>query len=162
MEEFLSWTRVEDSVVASWHQIFQQLFWEFSWWNDIWLVLGVLFCLWRIISLFRVIKDVNARSSNLGFQFLALVFVLVLTPVLGLPLYIACRPQWWKWDKTPRRQALLANLQVCENCQNLVPIDHDCCVSCGYALKVECRECSEYYASVYEYCPFCGAPHLKD
>jgi hypothetical protein len=112
------------------------------------------------VSLIRVIKDANARSSSGGFQFVSILMILFLTPIFGLPLYYACRPQGWKWDKTPRRQALLASLQVCENCHTLNSIAYTCCATCGEKLKTECRECAEWYVSSYEYCPFCGAPNI--
>ncbi|MDR2415585.1 MAG: hypothetical protein LBD75_03050 [Candidatus Peribacteria bacterium] len=72
-----------------------------------------------------------------------------------MPLYIACRPQGWKWDKTLWRQSLLASLQECENCHSLSTIEHTCCVACGESLKISCRECGEWYSSAYGYCPFC-------
>lgn len=134
----------------------------FTGWGDGWLIGALLFCFFWVTALIWVIKDVNARSDNLGFQFISVVFVLVLTPLLGLPLYLALRPQGWKWDKTPWRHALLAKLQTCKNCHQLMPVEYDCCVQCGCALKVVCRECGAFYADEYEYCPFCGAPHLDD
>jgi hypothetical protein len=133
---------------------------DFTAWNDIWLLGGLLFFFFWIVALIWVIKDVNARSQNLGFQFLAVVMILLFTPLLGLPLYIACRPQGWKWDKTPWRTALLASLQECGNCHTLNPVEHTCCTACGDTLKTECRECEEWYAYSYGYCPFCWAPHI--
>jgi RNA polymerase subunit RPABC4/transcription elongation factor Spt4 len=129
---------------------------------DVWRIGAGILCFFWVVALIRVVKDVNARSDNLGSHFLAIVFILVFTPVFGLPLYLACRPQGRKWDKTLWREALLTQLQVCENCHSLVPVSHDCCVHCGSALKVECRECEEWYAVGYEYCPFCWAPHLEE
>jgi len=85
-----------------------------------------------------------------------------LTPIFGLPLYIAFRPQGWKWDTTVWREALLTQLQICPNCQNLNASEHVCCVYCGERLQVTCRECGKAYASAYEYCPECGAPHLEN
>ena len=161
MEEFLSWSIVTELVSTGEHQAIQGVFEAFTWWNDAWFALGGVFCFFRLLALIWVIKDANARSDNRGFQFLAAIFVLVLTPVFWLPLYIACRPQGRKRDKTPRRQASLTKLQECENCKSLVPREHDCCINCGDALKVECRECSEFYAHEYAYCPRCGAPHLE-
>jgi hypothetical protein len=119
------------------------------------LIGGGILCFFWIVSLIWVIKDVNARSNKRGFQLFAVLVVLFLTPLFGLPLYIACRPQGWKWDKTPWRQSLIASLQECENCHTLNPIEHTCCAVCGERLKVPCRECEEWYSCGYGYCPFC-------
>ncbi|MDR2541528.1 MAG: hypothetical protein LBD11_07420 [Candidatus Peribacteria bacterium] len=129
--------------------------------TDIWLVVGGVFCFFWILALIWVIKDSNARSENLGFQFFAAVIVVILTPVFGLPLYIACRPQGRKRDKSEWRQALLANLQACPNCEVLNSIENSCCVACGDALKQTCRECGESYSNSYDYCPICGAPNIE-
>jgi RNA polymerase subunit RPABC4/transcription elongation factor Spt4 len=165
MEEILSWSVVSELVpeLAPTTRIqLQGLFGAFTWRSDFWLLCCGVFCFFWIVALIWVIKDVNARTDSLGFQFLSILFILLLTPVFGLPLYMACRPQGWKWDKTLWRQILLAKLQECENCHSTVPIEHDCCVSCGHVLKVACRECWEVYARGYAYCPFCGAPHLDE
>jgi hypothetical protein len=133
---------------------------DFIAWNDVWLVGGLIFFFFWIVILIWVIKDVNARSQSFGFQLLAVVFILFLTPLFGLPLYLACRPQGWKRDKTPWRQVALGTLQECKNCHTLNSVEHTCCIACGDVLKVECRECGEWYVRTYGYCPFCGAPNI--
>jgi RNA polymerase subunit RPABC4/transcription elongation factor Spt4 len=162
MDEMLSWSVVSEIVSLTWAQTLQEVFETFTWRNNIRIILGGAFCFFWIVAMIWVIKDSNARSDNLGFQFISILFILVLTPVFGLPLYIACRPQGRKWDKRPWRQALLTQLQACKNCHHLTSTDHDCCTHCGHILKVECRECHEFYANDYEYCPRCGAPHLDE
>ncbi|MDR3168411.1 MAG: hypothetical protein LBU27_01235 [Candidatus Peribacteria bacterium] len=124
-------------------------------------MLGGIFCFFWIVALIWVIKDSNARSEQLGFQFFAVIIVIVLTPIFGLPLYIACRPQGRKRDKSDRRAALLATLQTCQNCGALNPIDHTCCTRCGDVLSQTCRECGESYSRSYDYCPICGAPNIE-
>jgi multisubunit Na+/H+ antiporter MnhG subunit len=75
----------------------------------------VIFLIW-IAALIWVIKDANARSSSFWFQFLSAIIVLLFTPVFGILLYVAIRPQGWKWDKTAWRDTLFQQTQICENC----------------------------------------------
>ena len=120
----------------------------------------VLFFFW-IVALIWTVKDAAARSDRFAFQLFAVVIVIIFTPILWLPLYIACRPQWFKWDKVPWREALLEKMQSCENCHGLNNIDHSCCVYCWDRLTHECRECSQEYSLGYSYCPFCWAPNIE-
>lgn len=131
-------------------------------WNSIrfWPALVVFFL--RICALIRTIKDANARSSSFWFQALAVLLVIILGPIFGILLYIAIRPQWWKRDKTPRREAIFQQSQVCENCWKFNQIDHACCTSCGESLQNSCRECQQKYSKSYSYCPYCGAPRLEE
>ncbi|MDR0607682.1 MAG: hypothetical protein LBG52_05010 [Candidatus Peribacteria bacterium] len=129
--------------------------------TNIRIALGGIFCFFWIVTLIRVIKDSNARSEHLGLQVFAVMMVIILTPIFGLPLYIACRPQGRKRDKSNRRTALLATLQTCPNCRALNPIDHTCCTMCGDVLHQTCRECGESYSRSYDYCPICGAPNIE-
>lgn len=123
-----------------------------------WSALIVFFL--RIIALIWTIKDSNARSRSALFQFLSALIVIFLGPIFGLLLYIAIRPQWWKRDKTPRRDTTYHQIHPCENCWNLNDIANAYCVYCGECLQTSCRECRKKYSKSYGYCPFCGAPNL--
>ena len=128
---------------------------SFRFWSSI-----VVFLL-RLSVLIRVIKDSNARSYSFWFQLLAVLLVIVFTPVFGLLLYIAIRPQWWKWDKTWWRDTLFHTVHQCENCWEINKIENLYCTSCGESLHVSCRECLSVYSKSYSYCPQCGAPSLE-
>ena len=123
-----------------------------------WSALIVFFL--RIVALIRVIKDSNARSRSALFQILSALIVILLGPIFGVLLYIAIRPQWRKWDKTPRRDTTYHQVHSCENCWSLNDISHPYCVYCGESLQTSCRECHKKYSKSYGYCPFCGAPNL--
>ena len=125
-----------------------------------WTALTIFFL--RICALIRTIKDANARSSSFWFQILAALCVVVLWPVFWLLLYIAIRPQWRKWDKTPWRDTSFQSIQSCDNCGNFNQIDHAYCVYCGENLYTSCRECRHKYSKSYAYCPKCGAPCLDE
>lgn len=116
----------------------------------------------RLIALIRTIKDANARSSSIIFLLLSALIVMILGPVFGVLLYIAIRPQWWKWDKTPWRDISFQNIQVCDNCWNFNRIENNYCINCWECLQSECRECQNIYPKSYSYCPDCGAPNLQE
>ena len=121
----------------------------------------IIFLLWLAV-LIRTIKDASARSSSFWFQLLSVLLIIGFTPIIWLLLYIAIRPQWWKRDKTPRRDTLFQKTQICENCWEFNKIDHLYCTSCWESLHTTCRECQNKYSSSYSYCPNCGAPRLEE
>lgn len=123
---------------------------------------AIVIFLIRIAALIRVIKDANARSSSFWFQLLSVIIVLLFTPVFGILLYVAIRPQWWKWDKTAWRDTLFQNSQICENCWEFNNIENKYCTSCWESLHTTCRECESKYSKNYAYCPNCGAPKLEE
>jgi len=120
-----------------------------------------IFLVWLSI-LIRVIKDANARSSSFWFQLLSVLLIIGFTPIIWLLLYIAIRPQWWKWDKTPWRDTLFSKLQFCENCGEFNQSTNLYCTHCWESLHTTCRECQSKYSISHSYCPNCGAPHLDE
>ena len=123
---------------------------------------AITIALLRLAILIRTIKDASARSSSFWFQLLSVVLIIWFTPILWLLIYVAIRPQWWKWDKTPRRETLFQKSQICENCWEFNKIEHLYCTSCWESLHTTCRECQNKYSSSYSYCPNCGAPRLEE
>ena len=121
----------------------------------------IIFLLWLSVLIY-VIKDANARSSSFWFPVLAAIIIILFTPIFGLILYIAIRPQWRKWDKTPWRDTLFQETQVCANCWEFNRINHMYCTSCWESLHTTCRECETKYSRNYSYCPNCGAPSLEE
>ncbi len=129
--------------------------------NSIRFLVALLIFFFRILTLIRTIKDANSRSYSFRFVFLSAFFVIFLTPILWIPLYIAIRPQWWKWDKTSWRNSHFLDIQTCENCWSDNLIWNKCCTWCGEHLTTICRECQNEYAKSYNYCPECWAPRLE-
>lgn len=121
----------------------------------------IIFLIW-IATLIWVIKDSNTRSSSFWFQLLSVIIILLFTPIFWILLYIAIRPQWFKRDKTPRRDTLFQATQICENCWEFNHIENLYCTSCGESLHTICRECNKKYSKNHAYCPLCGAPSLDD
>ena len=126
----------------------------------LWFVIVVSF--FRIIALIRAVKDSNARSSSILFQIFSALIVMILGPIFWILLYVAIRPQWWKWDKTPRRDILFQNAQTCDTCGSFNHIWNTYCTNCWEYLQSVCRECQSAYPKSYSYCPDCGAPNLPE
>lgn len=130
--------------------------------NQFWFRFAVvIFFLW-LTALIRVIKDSNARSSSFRFQMLSALLVIFLTPIFWILLYIAIRPQWWKWDKSPWRDVAFQQIQACENCWSFNNIENAYCINCWECLQNTCRECSKKYSKSYAYCPNCWAPRMEE
>lgn len=130
--------------------------------NPIRLRWAIVISFFRVIALIRTIKDSNARSSSILFQILSALIVMILGPVFWILLYVAIRPQWWKRDKTPRRDVLFQNILTCNNCGCANYIENSYCTNCWEYLQNECRECQSTFPSSYSYCPNCGAPNLQE
>lgn len=122
------------------------------------VVIGVIIFLW-IMSIIRTAKDISARTGNIFLQILSVLFVTILTPVLGLPLYVAMRPLSYKKDKIPWREATASGLIMCYNCKTFNPKEYNCCIACGEALKTKCKHCHTEYPHDYLFCNKCGAPN---
>jgi hypothetical protein len=84
----------------------------------------------RVISIIWVAKDIAARTHSLWIQLLSVLLVTVLSPVLGLPIYLLLRPIGYRYDKMPWREALILNLVACGNCKALNLKDNQCCIHC--------------------------------
>ena len=121
----------------------------------------IIFFIW-LVALIWVIKDANARSDSFRFALLAALCVIIFSPIFWILLYIAIRPQWYKRDKTPRRDSILQQTQICENCWNMNLISHEYCTNCWESLHTTCHECREKYSKNYAYCPNCWAPRIEE
>ncbi len=124
-------------------------------------IVMILFVIIWVLSIIRVARDSLARSNKLSTQVLAIMAVTLLSPLIGLPIYLAFRPMRYSHDKLPRREASVMNLIVCYNCAALNPKDHDYCLACWEPLKIKCKQCGKQFAHSYGYCPDCGAPNIE-
>jgi len=133
----------------------------FSGIEDLWFLVWLIVLFVWIVIILRVVKDITARTTNFWWHFFSVFVIIVLTPVIGLPLYLALRPLGMKYDKMPWREAILSSMCSCSNCATLNKIEHICCTGCGELLQITCRECSQYHSHTYGYCPNCGAPNIE-
>lgn len=106
------------------------------------------------------LRDAMARSESVGFQFFAAILVVLFSPVIGLPVYLAIRPLTYRWERGYWKEVLQANAIFCPHCENLVDPKHKACVYCGESLKTSCKECEAQYYRGYFYCPECWAPNI--
>jgi len=123
-------------------------------------IIWILVFFW-IIIIIRTAKDISARTNNTFFHIISILFVTLLTPIIGLPLYLAIRPIWYKRDKIPRRDSCLSSSCMCQNCWTLNPKEYKSCIKCGSKLIVKCKECDKEYPNEYHYCPSCWAPNIE-
>lgn len=131
--------------------------------GNIWLIINILLILFvflRIVAIIWTLKDISARTDNSFSQLISVVFVTFLTPLFWLPLYLAIRPVYYKKDKMPRRESIMAGISFCLNCWSMNSSDNEHCVDCGEPIKTSCKQCNSKYNSSYKYCPVCGAPNI--
>lgn len=128
--------------------------------NDLQIIWGGFLLLIWILTIFWVLRDAIARSNSRFYQIFSALLVTFLTPIVGLPLYLAFRPLVYKWERGYWREAMTKGVIICPHCQNLTDENHNACVYCGENLKITCKECSHRFYRGYEYCPECWAPNL--
>ena len=132
---------------------FAHFFW--SWWYENSWILNP----WCI---FWVLRDAMARSESWLYHIFSALLVTVLSPIVGLPLYLAFRPLVYKWERGYWREAMTRGVVVCPRCRSLVDEQHKACVFCGENLKTACKECETQFYRGYGYCPECWAPNISE
>lgn len=125
------------------------------------LLIFVLVSLFWLLCVVWVLRDASARSESVGYQLFSTLLVVLLSPIIGLPLYLAFRPLTYKWERGFWREALEQKLVLCPHCQGLNSVQHKMCAWCGEALQVECKQCHCSYQGQFAYCPECGAPNIE-
>jgi len=111
------------------------------------------------ITVVWVAKDAASRSRGIRWQIWSIMLVTLLTPLFGLPLYLALRPSEFKLNTLARREALDIQTTRCKKCKtvNLYTFVH--CVYCSNTLAHECKQCKNTYPDDFPYCNSCGAPN---
>lgn len=94
-------TGVLDSELSLTNTITESLLWWFSWYVEDSLLIGIIIFVWALIIVW-IIKDSNYRSSSLLFQVCSILLVTIATPLVGIPIYIAIRPLWYKHERKYR------------------------------------------------------------
>ena len=131
--------------------------------NGTWFItkaIVILFVFLRIIAIIRVAKDISARTQNTFSQIMCILLVTILSPILGLPLYVILRPIHYKRDKIPRREAQAMTLLPCYNCSALNLQDNHYCTNCGEPLKLKCKKCGHSCSYNHTYCEKCWWPNF--
>lgn len=133
---------------------------QFAEFDQLYIAIIALILFFWLLAIIRVAKDISARTHNHFLQIISILFVTFLTPILGLPLYLAIRPIWYKRDKTPWRDACLSDSIRCSACNMLNSKEYKCCIQCGKKLTIKCKECNKDYSHEFWYCPYCWAPNI--
>jgi hypothetical protein len=115
----------------------------------------------RISTIVRVAKDSALRTNSLSLHTVYIVLVTLLTPVVGLPIYLLVRPSTYMKERLPWRESMILKNTPCKACGMMNLHDHHFCVFCGETIAHECRECHQSYPHHYEYCFHCGGPNLE-
>ncbi len=136
-------------------------FTKFSWLENIYTTIVILFIFLWIASIVWVAKDIWARTNSTLLQIISILLVTFFSPIIWLPLYHIIKPIWYTKDKMPRREACISNSTICQKCNTLNPKDYKCCINCWIKLNIKCKECNNEYPHNYHYCPKCGWPNIE-
>ena len=131
-------------------------------WSDVlgftWVLLFVI--VW-VYSVLRVIKDVMHRSTSGSLQFVSVLFVVLWTPLIWLPLYFLIRPVSYKHERHVGFEWLDLQTVVCKECYRTNLAEYNNCVFCWSKLKIHCKQCGTEYPFNYLYCYKCWAPNIE-
>lgn len=114
-----------------------------------------------IVTILWTIKDISSRTNNVIGQIAAILLVGVLSPFIGLPLYLLLRPIKYKWDRIGWRESMAVQTATCPSCGMKNPLHHEFCTNCAQKMLIDCKECKAPYHWIYDYCPQCGAPNVE-
>lgn len=130
-------------------------------WNEVltYGIVVVFIAIWVYAGLW-VLKDISNRTDNVGFQFLSVLLIVLLTWVIGLPLYFLLRPINYKHERHIGFEGLDLQTIVCSHCYRTNLTDYENCVFCWNKLKITCKNCWSKYPFNYMYCFKCGAPNI--
>ncbi len=142
------------------------------------------FILWVAIIIW-VTRDILSRSSSIILQFLSILLVVFLTPILGLPVYFMIRPSHKKYDEDDyeevyeeveidedeqnnkskeevikekvEKEELVASFEkiMCYNCHYHIEEDFRFCPNCEIQLLDNCKRCSKQVKTNWKICPYC-------
>ncbi len=123
---------------------------------------GLIFFIWAwIYAVLWTLKDVMYRTNNVSLQLASVLFVIIGTPLVGLPLYFLIRPVSYKHERHVGFEWLDLQTVVCKECYRTNLTDYNNCVFCGSKLKITCKQCDTVYPFNYLYCCKCGAPNIE-
>ncbi len=162
---------------------FTEFFWNL-WTIDFlkWAMI-YFFILWVAIIIW-VTRDILARSNSIILQFLSILLVVFLTPILWLPVYFMIRPSTKKYDsdelyeevyeeeidndnniplkeenldKKIEEEKLIASYEkiTCYNCHYHIEEDFKFCPNCEIQLLDKCKKCFKEIKTNWKICPYC-------
>jgi RNA polymerase subunit RPABC4/transcription elongation factor Spt4 len=114
-----------------------------------------------------VIKDVTNRTTSLILQVVAILLVLIFTPIFGLPVYLLIRPRstiFEQYYENAELESLESEEQThnCFSCNAVIEKDFHYCPYCRTELRTECIECKHLIQKNWKLCPYCGVEQAKE
>lgn len=125
-------------------------------------IIVIFFIFLWIISIVRVAKDIAHRTHNVLMQIICILLITLLSPIIGLPLYIIIRPLYHHKDRIPRREAEAIKTTNCYNCSAINVKENEYCTECGELLKLKCKKCWNKCCYEYKYCNECWSPNVDN
>lgn len=129
------------------------------------------FIIWITLVVW-VIRDVTTRSSSFLFQFMCILFSIVLWP-LWLFLYLIVRPRYATSKKfvqeIEHNLSVLASIVedsrkwvlLCPRCSRQVSHTSKICMKCKTNLEKKCENCHKTVLHTWKACPFCSTKIKK-
>lgn len=124
------------------------------------IVVIYFFVFWGALVVW-VIKDITNRTTNLLLQVIAILLVLVFTPLFGLPIYLLIRPRstiFEQYYEDAELETLESEEQThtCFSCNAAIERDFHFCPYCRVELRKNCISCEHLIQKNWQLCPYCG------
>ncbi len=131
------------------------------------LIYGLI--IWLAIIIW-VIKDITNRTTNILLQVLAILLVVIFTPIFGLPVYLLVRPRTTLFEQYYEETSLeslenyddnadIESVEIglaCPHCHGSIESNHKYCPHCRFELMADCIACKAPVHVSWKYCAACG------
>ena len=124
-------------------------------------LVGSYFALLWVASILWAYRDIRGRTRDPVSHIVAVGIVGSL-PLVGLPIYLALRPDETLqavYDRQLEQEAILSELHsvsACPSCRRPVQDDFMVCPHCRTVLKDACHSCNQLMLRAWKFCPFCS------
>jgi len=123
------------------------------------------FVIWGAFIIW-VTKDITNRTNSLFYQFFGILTIIVLTPILGLPIYLLIRPRNTLVEQYYEESGVDASDieagKFCPYCQEMIEADFFFCPHCHAELLYDCFQCGKIIQTQWKICPYCGVDQTNE
>lgn len=121
------------------------------------IVIAYLLIVW-LATVIWTVRDVTNRTGNILTQVFSILLIVLLTPILGLPLYLLIRPQTTLAEKYYEDVGLAEDEYLaCPECEGEIREGQRFCPHCGSELLAVCPDCGAPKEKDWKFCPECGS-----
>ncbi|EKE29148.1 MAG: hypothetical protein ACD_2C00220G0011 [uncultured bacterium (gcode 4)] len=137
-------------------------------------VILYFFILWWAFIIW-IVKDITNRTTNVFLQVLSILIVILLTPILGLPIYLLMRPRTTIFEKYYEEEELSDEAILeedsdsaewekfpCPKCSKSVKDNFKYCPYCEFKLYKDCSKCGKELRSDWKICPYCWNHEISE